>query len=429
MSKGLGWRRWVLMAAVLCLVVLAVFTVLRLRTNRSLGLAAQEFRQAVGPVDLVELAPASVPPRRNAAHWLAKAMDFPKTASKEDLLDLRTLAYQELGNLGEEDLRRGKEILSHQSSTLEQLHRMEGLTSSSFDLAYDEGHRMEIPNLLGVLNCGRLLLLEARLALVEGEQQKAWRSLAAMRSLADAVYGEPMLIFTLIGAASERMLLLGVQDALLLGVEDPSSWYQLVSLPTGDRYQDRFRGALNGEGALAYWMAAHVDTGEGVGNSRGLLALGNPMHRVFTKRLVTAMLSHYSQVNQSYPLGSFAELRASSRLTRPSGERLFQSFGPDFELVAGRLKLNEAIGQVARLALGLAADGDLAGEEQVEASRSDPFTGQPLEIAEQADGSLVITLPEGTELWETVFPSDQKETYRLFRWVVPAPAELTVSAL
>lgn len=425
MSQGLRWRRWVLMAAALGLVLLAAFTVWRVQTNRTLDLAAQEFRQAVGPVNLVELAPPSVPPQRNAAHWLAKALNYPEEARDADLADLRRLAYEELSTLGEEDLRRGRDILSHATSTLEQLHPMAELTSSSFDLAYDQGHRMEIPNLLGVLNCGRLLLLEARLALLAGDQEKARRSLSALRSLADAVYREPMLIFTLIGAASERMIFLGMQDALLTGIENPTPWFRLVSLPTGDRYQDRFRNALNGEGALAYWMAAHVDTDQGVGNSRGLLALGNPAHRVITKRLVTAILSHYSQVNESYSIGSFAELREASWLDRPSEEKLFQSFVPDLEPAAGRLKLNDAVGQVARVALSLVARDGSSGEQPAEASQPNAFTGEPLEIAEQGDGSWVITVSGGEELWESVFPSGQEEIYRLFRWVVPAPSAAT----
>ena len=420
MSLTGRWGRIIFAGATVSLLALLGWTGWRVVAGITLKKATEEFRTSVGSLDLMKLAPAPVPDHRNAAFWLLKGIEASVKRERGDMKDLGAFIGMDLAELGGARGERAEEILERHREVLEHLHRMEGLTSSSFDLDYSQGAAIEIPNLLSALLCGRLLLVEARLALARGEPQRAWSSLAALKGQVDAVYGEPVLVFALVGAALEQFLFMGLRDIAQGDGFAAAKWIQLVAESRSRNYTDLFGGAIQGDAAASRWMvtsgARHIP--EMLGGGR-LLLPGSVEGLVRTPEAWQALaeaLHYYRSSAEAFPESSYAELRASGQL-RKSQER---NWIPNLERLAGRLKANQGIRLMAQRALELKAQQQADRLLAEGSSWVDPFTGRAVSVHRGEDGSTTFSIPRIEDVWKSVFPTTRRDGLRLFQWTVPA---------
>ncbi|MCU0293783.1 MAG: hypothetical protein MUF10_17670 [Thermoanaerobaculaceae bacterium] len=102
---------------------------------------------------------------------------------------------------------------------------------------------------------------------------------------------------------------------------------------------------------------------------------------------------------------------------------------PNLHSAAGRLQATMAQRTLVRLVLALRLQGltsgtyphDLSGFPK--AAGPDPFTGKPLAYERRADGSAVLTIPDGEALWKQV--SGGMPTPCPFSVTLPPPAKPT----
>ncbi len=200
--------------ALLVVLALALPLAYRALGRRAAAQAAADLAAEVGPLALARCGRPDVPAAANAAHWIQAGATAVALEPSESVL-LRELRNQPLREWNAEQRANAAGIVDRNAFALVLLHKATNLERSSFDLDYSLGYSMPIPNLVAVLNGGRLLLAELQTKLVRGDVDGALLSQRAIRALARACQLESPTIFQFVGLALERLAWQGLQDLTL----------------------------------------------------------------------------------------------------------------------------------------------------------------------------------------------------------------------
>lgn len=420
-----------LAVAAAVLVALASFTVLRVLGSRDLARSANRFEAIVGPLDFTAYAPEPVPDDRNAALPILQALD--RLEAHEDptwragLASLRQADHRPISRWSEEDWRLAGEVLDGVQDVLGPLERAGGRSGSSFQLDYAAGAEMEIPNLLLATEAADLLLARARLAWHEARPEDAATAVEALSTLGRALEGESPLIFQLVGNRTEILQFRAIQDGLATrrwGPEDRAVLRRLTAT-TRDRPRQRsLRSTLGAEGAFLYSLRPG-------GRFAGSFAEELPARRRVAYRWrgygsVAGGLDYYARVMEAYPALTQEAMAQDRGPTSPPRDGVLGPLIPNLRPSLRKLKAAESLARLARTALELAADGAAAGELPTALPApppADPFLGAPAVYERAPDGSAILTLPGGEEVWDALRPAGLRggDEAPLFTWLLAPP--------
>ncbi len=418
-------RRTVRVVGVVLVVALAGLLALRIYGNQRLAAAEREFTANVGPMAGHPDDSASVPDEANAAIYLragAEAVVLPggdKAAAAELTVgDPTRWNAQQVAEAGR--------ILAANAPALELLHRVAGMTRSSFGPVNPanvvDDLRSKLP-LLKLLWAQRLLWLDAHVALGDGDTARLVEDARAMSVLAAALERETPLIAELVGIAAEKILLGTVADAAAnphldeAAVSDLSRVLLDVDLRTAWRRSLAFESKVPG-GLQAF---------EGSSKPRGSLIRSRIVY------LAAPSFWDAPYVEWMARLLKAVDVPYASRLSSLTEQRPRSEFSP---LAASIANLTQAAGRnqvilserrLARLALALRRQGLATGvypdslDAFPEASAPDPFTGEHIAYTHRRDGSAQLSVPGGVKLWERMqrnvgFPGP-------FTWELPPPGK------
>ncbi len=427
-----AYRRFGLAVAAFVLVALPAYTVTRYHRAHRLDAAVERFERTVGSLETASYRPPAVPAEENTVSLLEAATARLRAAGHGAEVP-PAVRRKPIEAWSADQLRGVRGILSSQDETLALLHQVAARPRSSFDLPYDQGPKMPIPNLLMYLEAGDLLLAETRVAAADGDREGAVRAVEGLGALARSIAGEPPLVFQVVGHASARRQYRAIRAFLGGGGADRSDLERLAASLPAARFAEHFRRAVGAEGAVLYWARP---SGPGAGDITAYL--GKESARAYGSLLgeayVARGLDAYARVVTAFPGSSYAALRARPGLfATPKPEPPLAdphlALVADLGLVVGEFKGTESIDRLARVALRLADEGlrtgrypgSLAGLEG--GGGPDPLTGSPLAYRRLADGSAALSVPGGQTLWEKVRPRRHRAGEEsLFAWTLPAPA-------
>ncbi len=426
------YRRFGLAVAAFVLVALPAYTLNRYHQAHQLTAAADRFQRTVGPLETAAYQPPAVPAEENAVPLLETATERLRSAGSAAAIPPATRRKPIAAWTGQE-LSEVRDILASQETTLDLLYEAAARSRSSFDLPYEQGPEMPIPNLLMYLKAGDLLLAEGRVAAADGNREDAAHAIEALGALSRAIQNEPPLVFQVVGHAEARRQVRAIRANLAAGGGDRSDLERLrASLPPA-RFAESFRRAVGTEGAVLYWVRP---SGPGAGEITGYLgkdsasAYDSPKGELYVAR----GLDSYVRVASVYAGSSYAALHRRAGFFAPPKPappltdphlHLVTDFGPTL----GEFKGTESMDRLARLALQLADEGlrtghypdSLAGLEG--GSSPDPLTGSPVVYRRLGDGSATLSVPGAEALWETVRPRQHLPGEEdLFTWALPSLA-------
>ena len=426
------FRRFGLTVAALILVALPAYTVTRYHRARQLDAAAERFQRSVGPLETAAYKPPSVPAEDNAVPLLEQAAERLRAAGTAAEIPL-ALRRKPLADWTDPEIGEVRGILAAQGPTLALLHEAATRPGSSFDLPYEQGPEMPIPNLLMYLEAGNLLLAEARVTAADGDLEGGVRSIEALGALNRSIQGEPPLVFQVVGHGEARRQYRAIRAFLTASAGDRSDLERLrASLPAA-HFEESFRAAMGAEGAVLYWARP---SGPGAGEITAYLGKESaPAYDSSKGEVYIARgLDSYARMVSAFPGSSYsALLRRSDFFSAPTATppladphlHLIDELGP----ATGEFKATESIDRLARLALQLADEGlrsgsypdSLAGLEG--GGDPDPLTGAPVAYRRLADGSATVSVPGAQALWQKIRPRRrQPGEEALFTWTLPSPA-------
>ncbi len=213
-------RKWLRRAgvavAVFLLLVLAAGVALHLFGRLRFARAVAELEALVGEevvFDFAHLETPTLPRSENAAELLlpgAETLDWPDGA--RDLLKQAWLLPRR--EWDPELERRVGALCEHNHAGLEALHRAAGIERSSYGIRYGDGVAALIPDLLPFIPAAKLLSVEGRLALADGDVDGGLAAARALARIARSLDQEHYLITALIEAVVERSLNRLVFDVL-----------------------------------------------------------------------------------------------------------------------------------------------------------------------------------------------------------------------
>ncbi|HVN33405.1 MAG TPA: hypothetical protein VMT45_15615, partial [Thermoanaerobaculaceae bacterium] len=213
--------RWgVRLVAGALVVALAALLGVRAYGKSRLAAAEREFAKRVGPQERSAPIGVKVAEEENASIFLrngAEAMILPG----DDRPLVGELAFEPVGRWSERNRAELRRILAANGAALELLRSAGRMTESDFGpLAWDEKTReLTTPPLLNLLTAQRLLLGDARIALVDREPRRVLSDAAAMATMATALEREAPGVELQMGLACEGMLLALLEEA----IADPST--------------------------------------------------------------------------------------------------------------------------------------------------------------------------------------------------------------
>jgi hypothetical protein len=160
-------RRAVRAVGILLVVALAALLALRIYGGRRLAVAEREFARKIGPQEATASVPARIPDEGNAAVVLragAEAMSLPGN----DKPQAGEMSLTRPGSWSESQRAELRRILANSGPALALLHRAAAMTRSNFGaVAWDtKTHELTAPPLFKLMTAQRLLLVDARMALL-----------------------------------------------------------------------------------------------------------------------------------------------------------------------------------------------------------------------------------------------------------------------
>ena len=410
------FRKTVLAAAVVLLIGLLVLTVVRV--TRLVG--AGEPRQVYDLTDLdaADLEKTPLPDAENAAAWLrAGAAAIIWTEAEKATIGEATLAPYARWPKGLWSQARA--TLHRHSGALETLHRAAPLERSSYGIRYGQGIAAEMPaDLLGLLDASRLLMVEARIALADGDERRVLTALETMARLGTSLQDEPTTITTLVGIACERMMLTVAGE--VIGSEHPRAASRGVL--------DELDRALPAAGA--HEIVARLFDGWTavleVELNRRAADPGNEslpdIDRARLHQLRTAVLELID-----VPYGT-----DPTRFDSPIAGVVVESDPPavledvqGFVKVIERLQVLQAQRQLVRAAIAMRRIGledrtyPVERPAVAELGDPDPFTGRLLVYGPRVDGSVELALDGAVALLEQIIPKQSAQA--LAPIVLPGP--------
>jgi hypothetical protein len=426
--------RWsVRVLGVAAVIVLAALLVVRVYGSRRLQAAEEAFARSTGAKEAGSSAPARVPDAENAALFLragAEAMVLPG----DDRPRMGEMTMKPLGEWTPEDRADLDRIVANNQPALELLHRAAGMTRSNFGtLAWDsDTGELRSPRLLTLMTAERLLLVDARMALLAHEPARLLADAGSMAAMAGGLERETPMVELLVGMACEKMFLSAVKDA----VADPSTDRETFSKLQGMLVDTDLRGAwrrsnLWQQTAIQQHVAAVMSEPVTARAPRVSLygrlvefALGD----IFRAQQLEIRADLIAAVDQ--PLGlnpGWSRRGLKQPRTIFDMFDVFESvmFGNMAKSSIGRLQFALSARNLARTALALRLQGLETGAypetlaSLPEAMRPDPFAGKPLSYERRADGSAHLAVPGFEVLWTRI--SDAGPDTQPYSWELPPP--------
>jgi hypothetical protein len=426
--------RWTvrLMATVL-VVALAALPALRIYGSRRFGAAEREFARRIGTAEATASVPANVPNGENAALFLragAEAMNLPG----DDKPQVGEMSMAPAESWSEAQRANVRRILANNGPALEPLHRAAAMTRSNFGaIAWDKKtHELKAPPVLKLMTAQRLLLVDARMALLEHDSARLLADAASMATMAAGLERETPTVDLLMGIACEKMLLAAVSDA----VADPSTDRETLTKLQGmvvdtDLRAGWRRSNLWQQTAIQGHVAA-VMSDPVTARAPKVSLWGRFLEFVFGKIFQAQQLEIRADLIAAVdqPLGldpSWSRRGAHQPRTVFEMFDVFESvmFGQSAKSSIGRIQSTVSLRELARIALAVRLQG-LATESYPETlaslrggTNADPFAGKPLTYERRPDGSARISVPDFEVLWKRI--SDARPSAQPFTWELPAP--------
>ncbi len=427
-------RRTVRAVGVALVVALAGLLALRIYGNRRLVAAEREFAASVGPVAGPPDASASVPDEENAAIYLragAEAVVLPG-GDKALAGEFTTLEPKRWDSQQVAEIRR---ILAANAPALTLLHRAAGMTRSSFGLGDLVNETEELKAKMPVLKLlwgQRLLLLDARLALLDGDWQRFLTDAGSMSTMAVAIERESPMVAMLIGVAAEKILLTVTSEATARTEVSLKTLQSLQGLLLDTDLRANWRRALlvSAVGTDRRVAAIRADPSRRAADEGGGLQ-GWVMDVLFRDIFSAQQRELYSDLVDvlGQPLGSNPRWADRGKARPKSMFNVFESvMFPGLAGSGGRVQSTMSVRNLASVALKVRMEGLQTGSypqtlaAYPEAVRPDSFAGKPLSYVRRPDGSVVISVPDFAALWKRI--SDAGLSSQPYTWELPAPGKV-----
>ena len=429
--------RWTvrLVAAVL-VVALGALLALRIYGSTRLAAAEKEFAKRVGPPEAGTSSPVKFLDEENAALFLragAEAMILPGN----DKLHVGEMSMAPAESWTEEQRGNVPRILANNRPALELLHRAAGMARSSFGVigSTNKAKELTMTHLLKLMTAQRLLLVDARMALLEHDRARLLADAASMATMAAGLEREIPTVELFSGIACERIFLAALGDA----VADPSTDRETLTKLQGMVVDTDLRAAwrrsnLAEQAEISKPVAAVMsDPCTARQEKLGLytrfmeFAVGG----IFQAQQLELRVDLVAAVDQPLGLNPSWSRRGLHRPRTIFGVfEVFESvmFGETAKSSVGRVQSTLSLRVLARIALAVRLQGLAAGSYPETlaslpgAMQPDPFAGKPLTYERRPDGSACVAVPGFEDLWKRV--SDASAITQPFSWELPAPPRL-----
>ena len=316
-----------------------------------------------------------------------------------------------------------RRLVREHAPALELLHRAVGKPHRGFGVRGPSADvRFGLP-LFPLMDASRVLAVEARLAFLDGEEERGRLALATMAVLATALERECFATAQGVGLIAERWLLGVAAERVAAGPFAATDLSQSIrgAVPAEDLRQ-AWRRRLKESVEADTWTDLEM---RGTLRSRVLAPLLSPFWRARQHTTAVRLAA-----TLDVPVDDAAHLEADS----------WAWWSPAAAQEGALLRLSQkyraalAARQLAAVALDLL---DLAADtgsypERLEtpggAAGSDPFTGQPLAYGAVPGGGVRIEIPGGADRWRELFAEGGAPPPFAWRLPPPRPGRAPVAA-
>lgn len=408
-------RRAAVVLAIGLVVLLAASLGLVVYGEWRLARATERFEATLGSSDLERFMRPELPAAENAATWLQAGAAAIVVSEDRGFDDLRARGA---APWGEEATGLARRLVEDNGPALELLWRAVGCAGSSYELDYRLGPQTNLPPLVDLLMASRLLAIDGRLALVDGDMGRLRLDLATLDRLADSLAEESLLITALLAMGVDREYL-HLVHRLVTGGGGEALLAEIEAALAGRERQAAFLRSLAGDGSMvprsSAWMLQEPGGGP-LGWARRQLA------RPAEKLLLADLLDEYSAIGELAAM-PWPEVVAASEARIAAGfPRFFAvSLYPNLVDGVGKLKAGQSVTQLALEAIryrrALARDG---AYPTARPALVDPYTGGEVRVEHRPDGGVSLEVPGGLDLWHVSHPKQSRPGLHRFSWTLPA---------
>jgi hypothetical protein len=313
------------------------------------------------------------------------------------------------------------------------LHRASSLKSSSYPFPYGKESRADSPVFEALANAEKLLLMEARAALSEGNAAGALLAVRALARFASSLEDEHSLAAAIVGNAGEEMILTVTGEVLSESrpwAAAPQFLDEIGALvPTGDSLELLKRELL-------------IEQARQVSRSRKDLFRAYDVKEKESGFLVKffqyLLWDLFDAKYREQYLGCLKIIHTPyaglSEASSPPGkagvekfERMVDAAIPSLLGLVQRFQITASQKQIVRTAFELRKigirDGKYPAERPAvpELSQADPFTGEPLAYKVLESGELRLERPGAAELVEKIKGPEYRKALVSLTLPVPGP--------
>jgi len=411
-------RRLAIVAAVAIVLLLAAVLGVRWWGQVRLSRAIAAIEAEVGPLDLSRFLRPELPDDENAAVWLtagALAVVIPDGSNSVWERGHSVPPDEWTVDLTDEV----EQLLASNRPAIDLLARSLPLEESNFGIQYEQGIDADLPPLLEVMRAGRLIRLDARLALIQGNRDRLGRDIALLDRLAVSLARESLLITSQIAMAVDQLLIETASEVIQWPDTDSQLPVDLkIRLEDLDPMELLSR-ALVAEASLVATTSVGELQAEKFGYPTRLLV------RILEPLGLASLLEGHAEM-LSLLRQPFAQIRAfyspsrdlpAWNVYRILVSVLVNGIGKAKAIETSRLLALEALGlRLACLDNGLYPD-------HVELALAEPYSSGPITVERSSDGGIVIAAPKAVELWTEVYREARAVEAPPFSWVLPACSE------
>lgn len=389
-----------IIAALSILTLLLVTLGLRIAGAATAERSRSTFVERWGSLDPASFEAEPLAATANAATWLqAGAAAIVLDDDQTKLLGSLSASTAETWT--EDDLTRAEALIDRNREALATLARALPLEWSSWGVAYAEAGATEMPKLLEVLSAARLILVEGRLRLAQGDATAALHDLRLLATTARSLESESLLIIGLVGVAIERMqLVLGAEMAAAPGIPSEVREACADTILTTDLTED-------GRRMLRFETACAVERWRGGVPEPEAGPLDRFLGKLFRGWVVHEIVVANEPWMERLPV-PFGEGAWDATVERPPWWHLPAAMAyisqPNLAATVVRFQSVAALRQRLRAALELRRLADLDGAYPehgagvAELAVPEALTGRPIAYHRREDGSAVLELTGAAQL-------------------------------
>lgn len=428
-------RKTVLGIGVVAVVVVVVHLAFAAFAARRLAGARERFETAVGSLAVEDYAPQAPDEVENAAHWLSVGtralvvLSGPQAAAEELLLERLKPDLTVVLTTEERAVADG--LVSRNRPALELLGKAASCPRSSFGIDYADGADAALPPLIDLVETGRVVGLEGRLAVEARDRGRLVRSLGTLSALGRSLENEPILVANLVAMAVDPIYrqLLGL--TLSTGMLDTALAAEVSRQLEARDPLTAFGKALAGEAAMASSVPAVV-------------AAFGELEPTAVRRLEARVAQPGLDLMYAKLLDDYRELVALLGRPLPEIRRGWEDLEQrgsllghksplyvDLMQLTGKAKQAESGHALAVAAIDLWRAGTASGAGYPSSVEYwiDPFSGGGVSYELSADGSAELSARAADEAWVRLYGEAAQRTREVFTWRLPAPADEPASSI